>query len=392
MTLQDDAEEKLNALSREAADSWLEIGRVLLELEALSRTAPAGKSWIDMLRERLDELDAPVSIGHMHKIRRAAAFLHQHAPETLEVGSSTPPRISSVEIAERLYRLDPDAGLRALADATAANPVPYVELKKMYDAALETRPEMKSPRQVAWEARKKAVPAPDQAAPSVSSEDSADEQTSAQESGPPKKFQKKLEGLLSNVWKDGWQAAKQQDAAENDALRSRIQKLEGQLETVTEAARGHGRLSHEIIRKAAALLRDAPDLFIYAPPIMDPFLDGIFRSAFPKADVSLPMKPQIQERRSRIGRTANLFTAGDAALVLGLSNLPEGYDFEAIFQHAKERDVAMIVLQAVPFEIPQPWVRNVFSLGLTSQDHDAIAAIRLAAAVADIRVRAAKPG
>lgn len=101
------------------------------------------------------------------------------------------------------------------------------------------------------------------------------------------------------------------------------------------------------------------------------------------------MKPQIQERRSRPVRTAGNFNPADALLVLAIADLPAGYDFEAIFRYARNKDTAVLVLQAIPFEITDPTGIHIFSLGLSASDHEAIAAIHLAANVADIRAFAA---
>lgn len=153
---------------------------------------------------------------------------------------------------------------------------------------------------------------------------------------------------------------------------------------VAAATSQPGRLTADQLRRAAGLIRNAGDLYIYAPPVMDRYVDDIFTSVFPKTDVTSPMKPKIQKRRDRPSRTANIFDEGDAMLVLGISGLPEGYDFEALFQHAADRHVAALILQAVPFEVDYPAL-NMVSLGLHGSVHEALAALYLGAAVADIR-------
>lgn len=146
-----------------------------------------------------------------------------------------------------------------------------------------------------------------------------------------------------------------------------------------------GCLAVDQVRQAAALLRQADDLYIYAPPVMDGAVDALFRDVFRKTDVAQPMKPQIQRRRNLPHRTANNFDKGDGILVLAVAALPGGYDFDAVFRHAAERSVSVVILQATPFEIRQPGPPHVFSLNLEADVHEQLATIHLASAVAEIR-------
>jgi hypothetical protein len=101
------------------------------------------------------------------------------------------------------------------------------------------------------------------------------------------------------------------------------------------------------------------------------------------------MKPQIVRRRD-VKTTPQRFNEGDAALILAVTALPEGYDFQAEFENAQAQGVRVLLLQAVTFDVPgMPEQCEVFSLGLNPEVHEALAAIYLAAAVAEIRTRAA---
>lgn len=149
-----------------------------------------------------------------------------------------------------------------------------------------------------------------------------------------------------------------------------------------------GRLPPEQVQRGAELLRSGDDLHVFAPEHLDGAVRGIFRLAFPKTDVELPMKPQIARRGIR--NTPQRFNEGDAALVLAVNNLPDGYDFQAEFRNAQMLGVPVLILQATTFEVPGiPDGSEALSLSLAPDVYEAIAGIHLAAAAAEIRTRAA---
>lgn len=149
-----------------------------------------------------------------------------------------------------------------------------------------------------------------------------------------------------------------------------------------------GRLHPEPVRRGAELIRPGDDLHVFAPESLDTAVSDIFKRAFPKTDVELPMKPQLVRRGVR--NTPQRFNEGDAALVLALSGLPEGYDFQTEFRNAQAQGVPVLLLQAVTFEVPdRPAGSEILSLGLSPDVHEALAGIHLAAAAAEIRARAA---
>lgn len=226
---QQEIEERLLSLTHDDAKNWIVIGRLLLDLEAHSRADPAGRPWQDVVRSRLEELDASISSGHIYKVRRAIAFLIEHAPEAIASGSASQPKISAIEVAERLYRLDPEAGKKALDDVVGPNPVTYVELQKRYNDALEANPEMKSPRQAAWEIRRKTdkVPASETRGPSAPLPNTPEGRMSGDldrhQPEPSPTLRKKHEETLSEAWIEGHRAAKQKYAAEKSALKNTIE-------------------------------------------------------------------------------------------------------------------------------------------------------------------------
>jgi DNA-directed RNA polymerase subunit H (RpoH/RPB5) len=150
-----------------------------------------------------------------------------------------------------------------------------------------------------------------------------------------------------------------------------------------------GRLHPEQVRRGAELVRSGDDLHVFAPECLDRALDDLFKRAFPKGDVMLPMKPQLIRRRD-VKTTPQRFNEGDVALILAVAALPEGYDFRAEFLNAQAQGVPVLLLQAVNFEVPgRPEGGEILSLGLAPSVHEAVASIYLAAAAAEIRTRAA---
>lgn len=222
---------RLQQLTPEQAVNWVQIGSVLRDLEAISRAAPSGRSWQELLRARLEELGAPVSSGHLYKIRRAANFLFEQAPEHLPEEALQEAKISAVEVAERLFRLQPHEGRKALADALGTDPATFVELQARYEHALKSAPHMRSPRQLAWQARRGAESnSVDKKEPvELKAEQSAvramPEKTPE---GPSDALLSQSKDLLSRAWSEGWHAAEVQ-------LRSAIQEKDAEIAALREA-------------------------------------------------------------------------------------------------------------------------------------------------------------
>ncbi|MBB75662.1 MAG: hypothetical protein CMJ75_14245 [Planctomycetaceae bacterium] len=198
-------EAHLQALDGTEGQDWLTIGRTLASLEAHSRSAPSGKPWPDVVRERLEQAGHPISPGHLSKIRRAHAFMTEHGPQPLDLEKA--PKISSIEVAERLFRLDEDAGTKALSDALARDPVAYVELKRRYDEVLASRPQMRSPRQLAWEARRSSSGSEKNADASKVGTGNLPEIKPVPVPPFPDDLRDSTMVHMQSLWQAGWQAA-----------------------------------------------------------------------------------------------------------------------------------------------------------------------------------------
>jgi hypothetical protein len=154
----------LPELTEALASDWRNVGRILTTLEKTGRIAADGEQWINKVKEKLDAIGHPMSTGHLHKVRRAYDFLSSSIrmlgiPEE----NSRIAKVSSIEIAERLYQIDAKAGSEALeACLNLAKPATAAEIKKIYDSYLEKHPAKKSAMHAAWEQRKKASPSKQQ--------------------------------------------------------------------------------------------------------------------------------------------------------------------------------------------------------------------------------------
>lgn len=151
-------EDLLKALTADRAACWIDVAETLAGLEALSRVSQNGRAWHDVMKDHLATLGLQISSGHIYKIRRAYSFLKKHVPSGMSVDQLRRVKVSAVEVSERLFRLDPAAGLRALHEAVADDPTPYVELHARYESAMAAQPAMKSPRQLAWDTRRSGHP------------------------------------------------------------------------------------------------------------------------------------------------------------------------------------------------------------------------------------------
>lgn len=253
--VKDEAEDTLKQLDDADVSDWVTIGRVLTSLENRSRTEPSGRPWQEVVKERLSKLGGTISSGKLYKIRRAYRFLEEVRPDALSL--KTPPRISSVEVSERLYRLEEDAGRQALADALGPKPAPYVGLKQRYDDALAANPEMRTPRHVAWEARRRSQSTSDEEASNARAEPVSQGNIPPPEMPVPEppdlpgQYREGLQGLLAMVWRDAWRAAERRFKAEHDELKRKIAAQAAELDVAQEEAR----LAHEEVQVLADKVR-----------------------------------------------------------------------------------------------------------------------------------------
>lgn len=148
-----------------------------------------------------------------------------------------------------------------------------------------------------------------------------------------------------------------------------------------------GRLAHDQVRRAAALIRNCNDLYIYAPEQMDDAVATLFKTIFPKTDVRLPMKPQIVRRYPAHYRTPRrVFSDDDAALFLALSGQPEGYHLEHEVRNACVCGASVLLVHTAAIGFPGiDEACHRFSLGLSSETNEALSIVYLTAAVAEIR-------
>lgn len=250
-----DAETHLRALDGDTAASWLTVGRVLSALERQSRAAPSGSPWQDIVRERLEKAGQPVSAGHLYKIRRAHQFLEECAPEA--VTQDPPPRISSVEVAERLYRLDPEAGKQALHDILGPKPITYMDIKRRYEALLEARPEMKSARHIGWDKRKPdghSSEARDRTDRSTGEAQSKAEEADACDAPkPPAAIRQISEDLAEVTWKAAWNLARAAFEAQAAELQRRVAALEEERDLLKEDNRVLQEEAENLARKIEEL-------------------------------------------------------------------------------------------------------------------------------------------
>lgn len=211
--------EVFTSLTEQQARSWVDVGKALHDAERLSKVSPSGRSWQDILRERLEALGHPMSVGHLSKIRRAYGFLKKFSPEYVSDDQLLDAKISAVEVAERLHRIAPEQGVKALEDIFADEPVTYVELQSRYDEAVNKNPEMRSVRQLAWAARRAgSSPAPKQSAP-------PQESVEVGKQGPSQRLYKSVTELIQNAWSEGWNEAKLQSDAMIAAKAQEISQL-----------------------------------------------------------------------------------------------------------------------------------------------------------------------
>lgn len=251
-----DAETHLALLDGEdAAKNWLTVGRVLSALERQSRAGPSGKLWQDIVQERLEKAGHPVSTGHLYKIRRAYQVLEELAPEA--VNQEPPPRISAIEVAERLHRFDPEAGKQALQDALGPKPVPYVDLKKRYDEVLEAKPELKSARHIAWEKRKPDGPPSEKGgdkpeAASGSAPTKVELGHLSEVPQPPDDIRRASGEFAEKTWREAWSMAKHQFEKRIDELQQKILSLEDELDLTKE----ENRLNQEEVDNLARKVRE----------------------------------------------------------------------------------------------------------------------------------------
>lgn len=210
------------SLTDEQARNWIDVARVLSSAESTSKVSPEGRPWQEVLQERLKALGQTVSIGHLAKIRRAYEFLQKNAPVSVSDERIQAARVSAVEVADRLHRISPEQGKKALEDLLADEPVTYVELQSRYAAALDANPQKRSLRQLAWAARKEGAAGGADAKLTASPPQNISKH---ERRGPSDKLRKTLAELTQQAWIEGWDAATRETDAEIAEKDLRIEDL-----------------------------------------------------------------------------------------------------------------------------------------------------------------------
>jgi len=149
------ADALLAKLDEKEGGNWLTVARVLTALEAQSRRGPDGRVWLDIVMQRLEQTGQKKTPGHLRKMRRAFAHLRDALPH-LDLDEDTVVEqaigLTALETAERIARLDRDAGRAALRECiTGAS---SAKLQQMYDAARAEHADQMTARQLAWETRR----------------------------------------------------------------------------------------------------------------------------------------------------------------------------------------------------------------------------------------------
>lgn len=149
-------DEILQTLTPRTAADWLAVADVLARLEAISPGSAEGRSWLEVVGERLDRIGYSLSPGHLRKLRRVHRFVE--AEGGAAQGDLSRASLLALETAQRLFALDAEEGRRALADcldgASAA------EIGRRLKAVQARSPERLSARQVGWRRRQEAAAAP----------------------------------------------------------------------------------------------------------------------------------------------------------------------------------------------------------------------------------------
>ncbi len=167
----------IGELAKGTVVNWREIGKALSQLEEKSQLNPSGRTWIDVMHERLKQMGQPVSKGHLHKIRRAYNFLLEGG-DLLQIPEErfALAKVSSIEAAERLYQHDTDVGLTALASCLdPRQPATLAQIQRMSVKFFLEHPETKTPLQAAWERRRTSDVSSKAAEPDTTTEGASDE-------------------------------------------------------------------------------------------------------------------------------------------------------------------------------------------------------------------------
>ena len=240
---------RLEGLTRAQAENWVDVAQMLVELETVSLASPSGRAWPDLLLERLEELGSPISISHLYKMRRGLSFLKAHAPAGTDMHKLRTVKVSAVEVAERLFRIDPEQGKKALEDALSGTP--YIDLRARYKEALVSKPEMRSPRQLAWARRNSAPDAASDADPERKSRGKR-QSRKMKGQGPSAALSGAIDELLMQAWSEGREEGLRRFKAELERRDAEIAKLQADISHYQQELREaleQGKLNYKAYRE-----------------------------------------------------------------------------------------------------------------------------------------------
>ncbi|WP_439150797.1 hypothetical protein, partial [Sulfitobacter sp.] len=109
-----------------------------------------------------------------------------------------------------------------------------------------SRPEMKSPRQAAWETRKKTSGSPKASVEANAIGQPRDKSSGPNEApGPSDAIQKKASTVIHQAWKAGWDAATAQHELELDNLRNKVREYHDEIKILARKVRDLRGYAHD---------------------------------------------------------------------------------------------------------------------------------------------------
>lgn len=149
--------EPQNSGRKSMQPAWLAIGDALAELEELSLRAENGRSWQQVLLDDLEARGHQVTAGHLHKLKRVRNFVRRYPGQrALTDAQIYKAQISAIEIAERLHKLDADAGWQMFEECLDG--LSFADAKRRYDKFQDEHQDVLPPRQAAWRKKRELDP------------------------------------------------------------------------------------------------------------------------------------------------------------------------------------------------------------------------------------------
>lgn len=144
-------EQRLSAAR--SSETWLLLGDALARLDELGPYSTDGRPWTEVVQEAYEKFGyGSVSVGHLQKVRRVRNFVRKglkalDLPITDADVAAT--QMSALEVAERLYTLDPRRGAKALV-ACIRGERKFVDMRREYDAYVEENADRLPSKRATW--------------------------------------------------------------------------------------------------------------------------------------------------------------------------------------------------------------------------------------------------